>query len=125
MLAAPMNIKWENSVYDFAVQGGSVGTIVLPAGALVSPNSIVYYALANTTTDLVGVGASVGFELSGGGTLITTQVIANYNGPVKLNSTPGLLATVVAGENISIVIAGADLTAGVVIICLGILEFNN
>lgn len=100
--------------YDFALDGGAEGEITLPgtfpAGAL------FINGICHILESLVGVGTTIGLKL-GDADIVAAEVVANWDAGLKVTDVlaadgdynPALLDD---DLNVSIVIAGGDLTAG-------------
>jgi hypothetical protein len=108
------------AVYDFAVNGGVQGTIVLrakaiPKGAIVTGGTIV----VDTAVTSAG-SATVAVQVEGAGDVVATTAKASWTTGVKnvlpADTTGSITAATkvktTAVRDISIVIATADLTAG-------------
>jgi hypothetical protein len=109
--------------YDFAVNGGAAGSIVignLPIGTVILGG----YMLVGTA--LLGVGASVGITVEGAGDVVAVAAISGAPWSTtgkkaiipKRNTPESTSITLTAARDILFVISGADLTAGVVTLFL-------
>jgi hypothetical protein len=114
-------LKVARGDYSFAVQGGAQSTIGLMGATLIPSGAIVIGGYIEITTQCTGVGASIAVQVNGANDIVSAAVIGSWTAGVK-NVLPSLTsgsitsATMVkttAARDISIVISGAALTAGV------------
>ena len=108
--------------YDFAVQGGAVGTIALLGGLVIPSGLTVYDGFIDITTPLTSGGAAtIALQLNAANDLATATAVASWTAGVK-NVLPALTSGSVtattairttAKRDISMVIGTAALTAGV------------
>jgi len=110
--------------YDFAVDGGAQGAIVLATTATLPDNAVVVGGTINATTAGGSGGAAtiaVGFTAGGAAdTILTATAVASFSTDALLNSAI-VFATpykMTAAGNINITVATADLNAGVIEITL-------
>jgi hypothetical protein len=106
--------------YDFSLDGGVEGEIVLPgqfpAGAL------FINGICHILESLAGVGTTIGLKI-GDADIVAGEVVANWDVGLKvtdvLNAENGYNPALLDEDNhLSIVIAGGDLTAGKVAVHL-------
>jgi hypothetical protein len=111
--------------YDFAVNGGAQGSIVignLPIGTVILGG----YMLVGTA--LLGAGASVGITTEGAGDVVAVAAISgapwSSTGKKaiipKRNTPESTSITLTAARNILFVVSAVDLTAGVVTLFLDV-----
>lgn len=116
-------IRTVTARYDFAVNGGGAGSIVigsLPLGAVILGGRM------EVGTALTGVGASVGITTEGAGDIVAVAAISGAPWSTtgkkaiipKRNTPESTSVTLTAARNILFVISAADLTAGVVTLFL-------
>lgn len=102
--------------YDFAVHGGAVSTISL--GVQLPANAIVLDGMMDVITSPAGVGASVAVQVEAANDIIAAAAItgAPWSTTGRKDIVPaGTAATskkTTVARNVSVVISGADLTAG-------------
>lgn len=109
--------------YDFSIDGGAVSTITLGTPGLSGPSipstAILLDVTLNSTTALVGAGASVAFGVSAGGSTTTlkaaTAITAfTLDAILKGAMSPAAPVKMTAAGYPTITISGAALTAGLV-----------
>lgn len=103
--------------YDFSVDGGAQGAIVLNTGLIPKGAQILGALILNPSTDLAGATATVSLGINAAGDLHAADAIADINaGPLWADQvTFGETAPLVlaAAKGLTVTIATADLTAGV------------
>lgn len=117
--------------YDFAVDGGAVGTITLrgtgSAGNLIPDGSLIYGGYIEVDTILAGTGASVSVGVNSTTDLLGTVAFdsATFSSTGRKAVAPAFNASatvrLTAARSIKIAISGAALTAGkfrVVLFCI-------
>lgn len=108
--------------YDFAVDGGAVGTIAITSGTPIPSGSVIVGGYVDITTALTSGGsATIAAQVNAANDILTAVAVASWTTGRKnvlpaattgaLTASTAVKAT--ADRNISIVIAVADLTAGV------------
>lgn len=115
-------LKVARGDYSFAVDAGAQGTIALMGATLVPSGSIILAGYIEVTTQLTSGGAAtIAVQVEGAGDIVAATAVASWTAGRK-NVLPAFTtgsvtaATSVkttAARDISIVIATADLTAGV------------
>lgn len=111
--------------WDFAVDGGAQGLITPKANTLLPDNAIILGGMLNSTTAFVGASATVAFGTSAGSaanslkaaTAITSFTLDALVAVVPLYTAATALKLTAAGR-ITMTVATADLSAGVVEISL-------
>lgn len=107
--------------YDFAVDGGAISTIALMGGLLIPSGSTIYGGYIDVVTQVTGAGASIAVQVEAANDIITAVAIASWTTGRKNilpATTSGALTAstavrTTAKRDISIVISGGALTAGV------------
>jgi hypothetical protein len=106
--------------YDFAVDGGVAGTIALTAGLPIPLGAVVVGGYIDVLTQVTGPGASIAAQIEAANDVLTAVAIASWTVGRK-NILPALTTGALtactavkttAARDISIVISGANLTAG-------------
>jgi hypothetical protein len=113
--------KFAVGKYDFAVDGGAQGTIALMGQTAIPSGSVITGGHVVVTTQLTGVNATIACQVNAANDILTAVAVASWTVGVKNilpADTTGALTTstkvlTTAARDISIVIATADLTAGV------------
>lgn len=121
--------QWAQATYDFAVQGGAVGTIGL-FGSLALPSGAVILAghVEVLTPVTSGGAATLAVQVEGAGDMVAAAVVSGApwsTTGVKSIVPVGTGATSVkttAARDISVVVAAAALTAGKVVVRLSYLD---
>lgn len=122
--------KWHRSRYDFAVDGGAVGSIVISAERLPA-GVIVLGGLIEVDTAIVGAGASLALQAEGAGDLIAAaavsgapwsttgrkSVIPVFTGASSLKTTQA--------RDVVAVVSAAVLTAGVFDVLLAYTDMGD
>lgn len=127
--AAPFGLggalQMARAKYDFAVDGGAIGVITLATNAIIPANAILLGGVINPTTAPVGATATIGFGTLAGSSaasLKAATAIATYTLdsllPVIPVFTAGSAFKMTAAGAITMSIAVANLTAGVIEITL-------
>lgn len=105
--------------YDFAIQGGAVGTIPLLGSTLIPSGAIITRVVINTITPLTSGGsATVALRTEAAADLLAATAIGSAPwvaaGPNtgKPNAKDGSFVLTTAARDVSFVIATAALTAG-------------
>lgn len=107
--------------YSFAVDGGAQSTIAITSGTPIPSGSIVIGGQIYVSTQLTGATATIACQVEAANDILTAVAVASWTVGVK-NILPAITtgaltaSTAVrttADRNISIVIATANLTAGV------------
>jgi hypothetical protein len=114
---AGSNVKVANATYNFAVNGGTIGTKNLILDQIIPVGAIVYSVILDVTTLLAGgAGASVALNIDAFAMQANTVVTnAPWNAAVPSQTAAGNFKKVVAATNtVQLVIANAALTAGAV-----------
>lgn len=107
--------------YDFAVDGGAISTIALTSGTPIPSGSVIWGGYIDVITQATGASASIACQVEAANDIITTVAIASWTTGRKnilpALATGALTATTAvkttADRNISIVITGGAVTAGV------------
>jgi hypothetical protein len=107
--------------YDFAVDGGTIGTIAITSGTPIPSGAYVIGGFIDVTTALVGATATIACQVNAANDILTAVAVASWTTGVKnilpAPTTGALTASTAvkttAARDISIVIATANLTAGV------------
>ncbi|MFI5420767.1 MAG: hypothetical protein ACHQ1H_07335 [Nitrososphaerales archaeon] len=112
-------IQTAHAKYDFGVDGGVIGAILLASTVAIPANAIIVGATLNPTTALTSGGsATISVETTAGltvGQIKAATAVASYSIDALLNGTVTLAAPVktTAAGNIQITVAVAALTAGI------------
>lgn len=111
---------WE---YDFAKDGGAVGTIALrgtklPVGALVLGPGLI-----KTETDLTGASATVALHITGAGDVLAATTATDMDAGELLDSVcdgtaANAIAVATAAKGVTATIATAAITAGKFVVML-------
>ncbi len=106
------NFKLATFVYDFAVNGGAVGTLILdpdtiPAGFYVKQISMIV-----ETTFTSGGAATVAFGSNANDDLIAPWAFGAFTANTALNTVPETSPKKTSAGGLRMTIAGAALTAG-------------
>lgn len=104
--------------YDFAVDGGAISTITPKFNVTIPDNAVIVGGTINSTTALVGATATISVGTSAGSSttsLLGATAVASYSLDARLNSVATFASPVklTAAGNITITVATAPLTAGV------------
>jgi hypothetical protein len=108
--------------YDFAVDAGAQSTIAITAGLPIPSGSVIIGGYVDVTTQLTSGGAAtIACQVEAANDILTAVAVASWTVGRKnilpVLATGALTASTAvkttAARNISIVIAAADLTAGV------------
>jgi hypothetical protein len=107
--------------YDFAVDGGAQATIAITGGTPIPSGSVVVGGYVDVITQATGAGASIACQVEGANDILTAVAIASWTTGRKnvlpAMTTGALTASTVvkttAVRDISIVVTGGNLTAGV------------
>lgn len=115
--------------YDFAVDGGAVGTIVLSSKAnkgLLPEDAVVVNVVTRVVTALAGnAAASAKFGTSGSAALYAADAaIATYSEDALFEYATNFVADQSSERNVQMVIAGGALTAGKVKVLVEYLHHN-
>lgn len=117
--------------YDFAVDGGAVGTIALTGSLLIPSGAVITGGFVKVTTQLTSGGsATIACQVEAANDILTAVAVASWTTGVKNilpAGTTGALTTstrvlTTAARDISIVIGTVDLTAGVFYVVLDYLD---
>lgn len=107
--------------YSFAVDGGAQSTIAITAGTPIPSGSVIVGGYIDVGTALVGATATIACQVEAANDILTAVAVASWTTGRK-NILPafttGALTTgtqvkTTADRNISVVIATANLTAGI------------
>ena len=110
--------------YNFATEGGVIGTITPALNATIPDNAIIVGGCINSTTAAtsggaatIAVGTSAGSSTT---SIIGVTAVASYSADARLNSVATFAAPVkmTAAGSVTITVATADLTAGVIEVTL-------
>lgn len=114
------HLRMARAKYDFAVDGGAVGLITPATNAIIPDNAIIIGGIANPTTALVGTSSTIAIGTSAGSAanaLKTATAEATYSIDAILPLVPvftaGSAVKLTAAGSITITVAVAALTAGV------------
>ena len=113
-------IRVARAKYDFDVDAGAISTITPATNETIPDNAIIIGGTINSTTAVTSAGAatiSVGTSAgSGTASLIGLTAVASYSIDATLNSVATFAAPVkmTAAGSITLTVAVADLTAGVI-----------
>lgn len=107
--------------YDFAVDGGAVGTIALTSGTPIPSGSVIVGGYVDVITQLTGATATIACQVESANDILTAVAVASWTtgrknvlpAPTTGALTASTAVKTTADRNISIVIATAALTAGV------------
>jgi hypothetical protein len=108
--------------YDFAVDGGAQSTIAITSGLPIPSGSYVIGGFVDVTTQLTSGGsATIACQVEAANDILTAVAVASWTtgrknvlpAPTTGALTASTAVKTTAVRNISIVIATADLTAGV------------
>lgn len=106
--------------YSFATEGGAISTIALgPTGDVLPANSSILGGYMNVATIPVGAGASIAVQVEGANDIVTAAAISgapwSTTGRKAINPvfTAASIVVTTAARNVSVVISGAPLTAGI------------
>lgn len=121
--------KWAVGKYDFAVDGGAVGTIALMGATAIPSGATILRGFIDVTTTVTSGGAltyGIQVEAAGdivaAGTALSTLAAGRHNVLPALASASGTANTAIvrttAARDISFVIAAQAATAGVFYVCL-------
>lgn len=115
---AGYGLTWYRFRYDFAVQGGAIGTVNLSDVGLVPANFVCMFGMLDVRTPLTSGGAAtVAFNLEAAGDLLAATAF-NAAGlgagrrPLIPVWTPATSLRTTAARTVQMVIAAAALTAG-------------
>ena len=116
-------LRVARALYNFAVDGGATSTITLADNATLPDNAVIVGATINPTTAPVGATATISFgTLAGSSTtsLLAATAIASFTLDALINGVPTFAVPLklTASGSITITIAVAALTAGVIEISL-------
>lgn len=105
--------------YDFAADGGEVSTITPATNATIPNNAVIVGGTINSTTAAIGATATISVGTSAGSSaasLLAATGVASFSLDALLNSAATFAAPVkmTAAGSITITIATAALTAGVI-----------
>lgn len=124
-------IKFARARYDFAVDGGAVGSIVIGAEKI-PVNAVILGGLVEVDTAVAGnAGATVAVEVESGGDIVAAAAItgAPWSTTGRKSVVPAFTgATSVkttAARDIKAVIAVATLTAGVFDVLLAYIDLGD
>lgn len=123
-------VKFVRGRYDFAVDGGAVGTIKISADKI-PVNAIILGGLVEVDTAVVGAGASVAVQVESAGDIVAAaavsgapwsttgrkSVIPVFTGASSVKTT--------AARDINVVISAAVLTAGQVDVTLAYIDLGD
>lgn len=112
--------------YDFAVNGGAISTIALMGATAIPSGSVITGGHIDVTTQVTGAGASIACQVNAANDILTAVAIASWTTGVKNilpAQTSGALTAstavkLTADRDISIVVSGGALTAGVFYVVL-------
>ena len=124
LFGAGVPVIWR-AKYDFAVDGGAQATITPKTNVLIPDNAIIWTGVINPTTAAVGASATIAVGTSAGSSttsLKAATAVTSYSLDALVATVPvGTAATAVkltAAGQITLTIATANLTAGVIEITL-------
>ncbi len=113
-------LRMARARYNFAVDGGVVGLITPAVNAVIPNNAIIIGGILNPTTALVGASSTIAVGTSAGSaanSLKAATAEATYSIDAVLATVPVFTAAssikLTAAGSITITVAVADLTAGV------------
>lgn len=136
--SGPVTMTTQRFTYNFATQGGAIGSITLTGGAIPANAFIVLAATKITTAIEGGVGCSITFSLESAGDIngafdpATFPLLPGYNSFISDNGAVGIKGTIVqstgsvtantivttAARSVVLAITGAALISGKVDIYL-------
>lgn len=107
--------------YDFAVDGGAQSTIAITSGTPIPSGSVVIGGYVDVITQLTGATATIACQVEAANDILTAVAVASWTtgrknilpAPTSGALTASTAVKTTADRNISIVIATANLTAGV------------
>jgi hypothetical protein len=115
-------VKVVRAKYDFAVEGGAISTIGLLGQTAIPSGVVIVDGYVDITTQCTGAGASIAIQVEAANDIITAVAIASWTVGRK-NILPGLtpgaltantaVVKTTAARDVSIVISGGAVTAGV------------
>ena len=105
--------------YDFATDGGTVGTITPTLNVTIPNDAVIVGGTINSTTAAAGATATIAVGTSAGSSttsLLAATAVGSFTTDAVLNSVATFAAPVkmTASGSITVTIATADLTAGVI-----------
>ena len=107
--------------YDFAVDGGLVGTIAITSGTPIPPGSTIIGGYVDVLTQLISGGAAtIACQVEGAADILSAIAVASWTAgrknvlpaPSSGDLTAATVVRTTAARDISIVIGAAALTAG-------------
>lgn len=106
--------------YDFAVDGGAQSTIAITSGLPIPLGSVIVGGYVDITTTLTGATATIACQVEAANDILTAVAVASWTAgrknilpaPTTGALTASTAVKTTADRNISIVIATANLTAG-------------
>lgn len=112
--------------YDFAVDGGAISTIALMGATSIPSGSTILGGFVDITTQVTGAGASIACQVEGANDILTAVAIASWTtgrknvlpAPTTGALTASTAVRTTAARDISIVVSGGALTAGVFYVVL-------
>jgi len=121
-------LKTARGEYNFALDGGAVGTIALMGAANIPLGATIIGGWIEVQTQLTSGGAAtIAVQVEGAGDIVAATAVATWTAGLK-KIVPGLTAAAdlsasaavrtTAARDISIVIAAFALTAGKLSVCL-------
>jgi hypothetical protein len=119
-------LRTAKAKYDFAVDGGAQGEITLASNCTIPDNAIIIGGIINSTTACtsggsatIAVGTSAGSSAT---SLKAATAVASYSADALLATVPVFTAAsavkMTAAGQVTVTVATADLTAGVIEITL-------
>lgn len=118
---AHTNLVTAHAIYSFAVDGGSVATITPANNASIPANAVLVSETINSTTAVTSGGSAtvaVGLSNTGGSTtsILAATAKASFSSNAVLNGAATFAAPlkVTGAGNITLTVATAALTAGVI-----------
>ena len=124
-------LRTARAIYSFATDGGAVSTIT-PVGTVALPdNAVIVAGTVNSTTACtsggaatVAVGTSAGSSTTA---LLAATAVASFSLDARINAVPTFATPVklTAAGNVTVTIAAAALTAGVIEVTLMYYVANN
>ena len=108
------NLVTAKAVYDFAADGGAVGTITPASGEVIPANAIIVDAMTVCTTACTSGGSATCVFKAGGLTVITSQAFNHASLADEKVTVNAVADKTTANGAIQLVVGTAALTAGVI-----------
>jgi hypothetical protein len=111
-------LKSARAIWDFAVEGGAIGTIGLMGGTLIPSGAMILGGYMEVHTGVVGAGATAAMQVNAANDLVAAAAVAGA--PWSTTGIKAIIPTfaaatmirLTAARDISLVITAAVLTAG-------------